>query len=274
MSRMEIMARLRATAAAKRPIVGCGAGTGLTAKMAEVGGADLVVVYNSGRFRMAGRGSLAGLMPYADANAVVLDMAREIATVVEDVPLIAGVCASHPFLNKQSHYEKLVQLGFSGIQNFPTVGLIDGTFRQHLEATGMGYDTEIEAIRFARDRGLFTVPYVFDEEQARAMADAGADVIVVHVGLTAGGSIGARDVDSSEAAIEHVLRLARAAREIVAEMLVLFHGGPFNEPGPVAEGLARMPGVHGFLGASSIERLPTERAIQAQVEMLKGATLG
>ena len=271
--RQEIVRRLRAQAAAGTPVVGCGAGTGISAKLAEAGGADLIIIYNSGRYRMAGRGSLAGMMPYGDANGIVVEMAAEVLPVVEDTPVLAGVCGTDPFRLLPVFLRQLKEIGFSGIQNFPTVGLIDGEFRINLEATGMGYDKEIEAIRLAHQIDLFTSPYVFDEEQAAAMARAGADQLVAHVGLTTSGSIGAGVALTLDQAIERVLAIAAAGRRVRDELLVICHGGPFDEPDTVTEALARMPGIDGFFGASSIERLPTERAITGQVRAFKSAPL-
>ena len=266
---MRSLKRLRQQIEQKRPIVGCGAGTGISAKLAEAGGADLIIIYNSGRYRMAGRGSLAGLMPYGDANAIVTEMAAEVLPIVKDVPVLAGVCGTDPFRLMPVFLKQLRDLGFSGVQNFPTVGLIDGDFRANLEATGMGYDKEIEMIRTAHELDLFTSPYVFDEDDAVAMAQAGADQLVAHVGLTVSGSIGAGVALSLDAAIEKVIAIAEAGRRVREDILVICHGGPFDEPTAVGDALARMPGIDGFFGASSIERLPTERAIRGQVEQFK-----
>ena len=271
--RQEIVRRLRAQAAAGTPVVGCGAGTGISAKLAEAGGADLIIIYNSGRYRMAGRGSLAGMMPYGDANGIVVEMASEVLPVVRDTPVLAGVCGTDPFRLLPVFLRQLKEIGFSGVQNFPTVGLIDGEFRINLEATGMGYDKEIEAIRLAHELDLFTSPYVFDGEQAEAMARAGADQLVAHVGLTTSGSIGAGVAMTLDQAIERVLAIAAAGRRVRDDLLVICHGGPFDEPETVTEALARMPGIDGFFGASSIERLPTERAITGQVRAFKAAPL-
>ena len=272
--RAEIAARLRAQNAAGKPIIGCGAGTGISAKLAEAGGADLIIIYNSGRYRMAGRGSLAGMMPYGDANQVVVEMAAEVLPVVNDTPVLAGVCGTDPFRLMPVFLKLLQAMGFSGVQNFPTVGLIDGNFRANLESTGMGYNKEIEMIHQAHLLDLFTSPYVFDPEQAKAMAQAGADILVAHVGLTTAGTIGASVALTLDEAIEVVLAIAEAARTIRADIPVICHGGPFDEPEGVGAGLARMPGIAGFFGASSIERLPTERAIRGQVEAFKTLKLG
>jgi predicted TIM-barrel enzyme len=273
-ARTEILRRLRSQQAAGTPIVGCGAGTGLSAKLAEAGGADLIIIYNSGRYRMAGRGSLAGLMPYGDANGIVVEMAAEVLPVVKDVAVLAGVCGTDPFRLMPVFLKQLKEIGFSGVQNFPTVGLIDGDFRRNLEATGMGYDKEIEMIRLAHELDLFTSPYVFDPDQAAAMAQAGADQLVAHVGLTTSGSIGAGVAFSLDEAIARVMAMAEAGRRMRDDILVICHGGPFDEPENVGTALRRMPGIAGFFGASSIERLPTERAITGQVQAFKRLTLG
>ncbi len=272
-SRQEIIKRLWAQAEAGKPIVGCGAGTGISAKMAEAGGADLIIIYNSGRYRMAGRGSLAGLMPYGDANGIVVEMAAEVLPVVKNVPVLAGVCGTDPFRLFPVFLKQLKEIGFSGVQNFPTVGLIDGNFRANLEGTGMGYDKEIEAIALAHELDMFTSPYVFDTDQAKAMAKAGADQLVAHVGLTTAGSIGAAVAFTLDEAIERVVTIAEAGHSVRKDILVIAHGGPFDEPENVGQALPRMPGVQGFFGASSIERLPTERAIRGQVQAFKGLKL-
>ena len=272
--RKEILARLHAQQAAGRPIVGCGAGTGISAKLAEAGGADLIIIYNSGRFRMAGRGSLSGMMPYGDANAIVVEMAAEVLPIVQDTPVLAGVCGTDPFRLKHVFLKQLKQMGFSGVQNFPTVGLIDGTFRDNLEGTGMGFDKEVEAIAIANQLDLFTAPYVFTPEEAIAMAEAGADLLVAHVGLTTAGSIGAAVAFTLEEAVDKVQEMAAAGRGVNPEQMVICHGGPFDEPENVGAALRMMPGIAGFFGASSIERLPTERAIRGQVEAFKGLALG
>ena len=272
--RQEILARLKAQQAAGRPIVGCGAGTGISAKFAEAGGADLIIIYNSGRFRMAGRGSLSGMMPYGDANAIVVEMSAEVLPVVEDTPVLAGVCGTDPFRLKHVFLKQIKEIGFSGVQNFPTVGLLDGNFRQNLEGTGMGYDKEVEAIAIARQLDLFTAPYVFTPDEATAMAEAGADLLVAHVGLTTAGSIGAAVAYTLEEAVDKVQEMAAAGRAVNPDLMVICHGGPFDEPENVGTALQMMPGIAGFFGASSIERLPTERAIRGQVEAFKGMALG
>ena len=273
LTRERILERLRGELAGGKPIVGCGAGTGISAKFAEAGGADLIIIYNSGRYRMAGRGSLAGMLAYGDANAIVVDMAAEVLPVVRATPVLAGVNGTDPFRLMPVFLRQLADIGFSGVQNFPTVGLIDGTFRANLEATGMGYEKEVEMIRIAHDMGLFTSPYVFTAEQAIAMVEAGADMLVAHVGLTTAGSIGAAVALSLDEAVDRVLAIAMAGRKARGDIIVLCHGGPFDEPDAVAQGLAMLPGIAGFFGASSIERLPTERAIRSQVERFKSLTL-
>ncbi len=272
-TRQEILERLHALAKAGKPIVGCGAGTGISAKCAEAGGADLIIIYNSGRYRMAGRGSLAGLMPYGDANGIVVEMASEVLPVVKNTPVLAGVCGTDPFRLMPVFLRQLKEIGFSGVQNFPTVGLIDGNFRANLEGTGMGYDKEIEMIRLAHEIDLFTSPYVFDEDDARAMARAGADQLVAHVGLTTAGTIGAAVALTLDEAINRVMSIAEAGRGVRRDILVICHGGPFDEPESVGVALTKMPGIQGFFGASSIERLPTERAIKGQVESFKTLSL-
>lgn len=272
--RQEILARLRAQVAAGRPIIGCGAGTGISAKFEEAGGADLIIIYNSGRYRMAGRGSLAGLLAYGDANAIVMEMAGEVLPVVKHTPVLAGVNGTDPFRVMPYFLKQVQAIGFSGVQNFPTVGLFDGVMRANLEATGMGYDKEVEMIRLAHELDLFTSPYVFNAEEARAMAQAGADLIVAHLGLTTAGSIGAGVAVSLDEAIAKVMGMARAAWEVNPEQLVICHGGPFDEPENVGKALAKMPGIVGFYGASSAERLPVERAITEQVRSFKQLKLG
>jgi predicted TIM-barrel enzyme len=267
--RKELEARLRATIAAGIPIVGAGAGTGISAKMAEAGGADMAIIYNSGRYRMAGRGSLAGLMAYGDANSIVVEMAAEVLPVVKHMAVLAGINGTDPFRIMRVFVRQLKEMGFDGVQNFPTVGLIDGEFRRNIEATGMGYDKEIEAIAEADRADMFCSPYVFDPDQAKAMVEAGADQLVAHVGLTTAGSIGAGVALTLDEAIDKVMAIAEAGRRVRRDIIVICHGGPLDEPAQVGAALLRMPGVHGFFGASSIERLPTERAIKGQVEELK-----
>lgn len=272
-TRERIIDRLRAQLDAGKPIVGCGAGTGITAKFAEAGGADLIIIYNSGRYRMAGRGSLAGMLAYGDANAIVVEMAAEVLPVATRTPVLAGVNGTDPFRLMPVFLRQLHELGFSGVQNFPTVGLIDGTFRANLEATGMGYDKEVETIRLAHELGLFTSPYVFDAQQAKAMVEAGADMLVAHAGLTTAGSIGAAVALTLDEAVERVRAIAEAGRKARRDIMVICHGGPFDEPDAVAQALAMLPEVNGFFGASSIERLPTERAIRDQVKRFKSLKL-
>jgi predicted TIM-barrel enzyme len=272
-TREEALKRLRAQVSAGKPIVGCGAGTGISAKCAEAGGADLIIIYNSGRYRMAGRGSLAGLLAYGDANGIVVEMAAEVLPVVKNTPVLAGVNGTDPFRLMPVFLKQLKEMGFSGVQNFPTVGLIDGNFRANLEATGMGFDKEIDAIAQAHELDLLTTPYVFDIDQAREMAKVGADMLVAHVGLTTGGSIGAGVAMTMDEAIDRVMAIADAGRKVNPDILIICHGGPFDEPETVAEAMLRMPGIAGFFGATSIERLPTERAITGQVKNFKGMKL-
>ena len=269
MTRDDALARLRAEVAAGRPIIGAGAGTGLSAKLAEAGGADLIIIYNSGRYRMAGRGSLAGLMPYGDANEIVVEMAREVLPVVARAPVLTGVCGTDPFRLMPVFLDELRRIGFSGVQNFPTVGLIDGTFRVGLEETGMGYGREVDMIRLAHERGLVTAPYVFDDDQAAAMADAGADVLVAHLGLTTGGVIGAVTAKTLEECVPLVQRMHDAATRVNPEIFVLCHGGPIAEPDDAAYVIANTEGVVGFFGASSMERLPTEVAMTENMRRFK-----
>lgn len=274
MNREEVLQRLRAQVANGRPIVGAGAGTGLSAKCAEAGGADLIVIYNSGRYRMAGRGSLAGLMPYGDANAIVVEMGAEVLTVVDNTPVLAGVCGTDPFRSMPRFLYRLRELGFSGVQNFPTVGLIDGMFRQNLEETGMSFALEVEMIRLARELEMFTTPYVFDVDDAAAMAEAGADVLVAHMGLTSSGTIGAQTTRSLDECVELIQQIRDAAVAANPDVLVLCHGGPISEVGDAEHILARTTGIAGFYGASSMERLPTEVAITETVGRFKRITIG
>lgn len=268
-ARREIIGRLRQQVAENRAIVGAGAGTGLSAKCAEEGGADLIIIYNSGRYRMAGRGSLAGLMPYGDANQIVVEMGGEVLPIVKNTPVLAGVCGTDPFRLMDVYLKQLKDMGFSGVQNFPTVGLCDGVFRQNLEETGMGYDLEVEMIRKAHELGLLTTPYVFNEEQAIKMAEAGADVLVAHVGLTTKGTIGAHTALTLDESVDLVQRIHDAGKSVNPDILVICHGGPISEPEDAAYVLGRTKGVVGFFGASSIERLPTEIAITQQVSKFK-----
>ncbi len=268
-NRERILTRLRDQVQRGEVIVGAGAGTGLSAKCVEAGGADLIIIYNSGRFRMAGRGSLAGMMPYGDANAIVVDMASEVLPVVDHTPVLAGVCGTDPFRLMPVFLDQLKAMGFAGVQNFPTVGLIDGTFRRNLEETGMGFAKEVEMIRLARERDLLTSPYCFSLADARAMAEAGADILVPHLGLTTKGSIGATTAVSLEEAPQLVQAMHDAAREVNPEILVLCHGGPIAEPDDAQYVLAHTQGVVGFYGASSVERLPTEVAITENMRRFK-----
>jgi predicted TIM-barrel enzyme len=267
--RSEILARFRAMKAQGQPIIGAGAGTGISAKNEEAGGADLIVIYNSGRYRMAGRGSLAGMMPYGDANGVVVDMAREVLPIVGHTPVLAGVCGTDPFRQMDVFLDEVARLGFSGVQNFPTVGLIDGRFRAGLEETGMGYGGEVEMIAKAHERDLLTTPYVFNPAEAEAMARAGADILVCHFGLTVGGTIGATTATKLEECPALTDAMAQAALAINPQALILVHGGPIAEPEQAEYVLARAKHCDGFYGASSMERLPVERALSAQVAKFK-----
>jgi len=268
-ARAEILKKLRAQVKAGIPIVGSGAGTGISAKFEEKGGSDLIIIYNSGRYRMAGRVAMTGLFAYGDANAIVMDMAREILPVVQNTPVLAGVNGTDPFRSMPLFLKQVKEIGFAGVQNFPTMGLFDGIIRENAEATGLGYDKEVEMIRLAHELDLLTTPYVFSIDEAKAMAKAGADIIVPHAGMTTGGSIGASQAMALDEAINYVLTLAEAGRKVRKDILVLCHGGPFDEPANVAKALARMPGVNGFYGASSCERLPVERAITSQMQEFK-----
>lgn len=263
--RAELLRRLHAKRESGRAIIGAGAGTGLSAKCEEEGGADLIVVYNSGRFRMAGRGSLSGLLAYGNANDLVVEMGREILPMPRWSPVLAGVNGTDPFLDTPRFLQRLRDQGFSGVQNFPTVGLIDGTFRANLEETGMGYSLEVDMIRTAAELDIFSTPYVFSADDADAMAEAGADVVVVHLGLTTGGSVGAETARDLEDSIVRARECTRAAREVRPDILVLVHGGPVAEPADAKEMLQRIPELDGFYGASSMERLPVERALTAKV---------
>ena len=269
MTRQEALARLRAQVEQGKPIIGAGAGTGLSAKCAEAGGGDLIIIYNSGRYRMAGRGSLAGLLPYGDANAIVVEMAAEVLPVVEHTPVLAGVCGTDPFRVMPVFLAELARIGFSGVQNFPTVGLIDGLFRQNLEETGMGFGLEVDMIRAAHELDLLTAPYVFDADDAKAMAEAGADVLVPHMGLTTGGSIGAETAKTLDDCVPLIQELHDVARRVNPDILVLCHGGPIAEPEDAAYIIERTEGIVGFFGASSMERLPTEVAMTENMKRFK-----
>ena len=269
MTRQQILTKLRNQLDAGKPIVGGGAGTGISAKAAEAGGIDLIIIYNSGRFRMAGRGSLSGLLAYGNANEIVMDMANEVLPVVKDTPVIAGVNGTDPFIVMEHFLKQIKEIGFAGVQNFPTVGLIDGVFRQNLEETGMGFGSEIDMIRMARDFDLLTTPCAFDEDQAKELAKAGADVLVPHMGLTTSGTIGAKTALTLEDAAKKVQSLADAARSVNPEILVLCHGGPIANPEDAQYILDNTEGIGGFYGASSVERFPTEIGIKAQTEKFK-----
>jgi predicted TIM-barrel enzyme len=273
MNREDALGRLRAQVAAGKPIIGAGAGTGISAKSAEAGGVDLIIIYNSGRYRMAGRGSLAGMLPYGDANAVMLDMAREVLPIVRHTPVLAGVCGTDPFRIMEVFLPQLKAMGFAGVQNFPTVGLFDGVFRANLEETGMGYGLEVEMIRQAHALDLLTCPYVFTPEEARAMAEAGADVLVPHMGLTTSGTIGAQTAVTLDEAVARVQAMHDAAKAVNPEVLVLCHGGPIAEPDDAAYVLKHTQGIVGFFGASSMERLPVETAIADNVRRFKDIPL-
>jgi len=267
--REECLSKLRKTVQDGLPLLGVGAGTGISAKFAEAGGADLIIIYNSGRYRMAGRGSCAGLLPYGDANQIVVDMAEEVLPVVKHTPVLAGVCGTDPFRRMERFLPQIRDLGFSGVQNFPTVGLFDGNFRLCIEETGMGFDLEVEMIRIARRLDLLTCPYVFNEQEATKMADAGADVLVTHMGTTIGGTIGARSVMSLADAARRIQAMRDAAVAVNPEILVICHGGPVSEAEDARYIYEHTEGVHGFFGASSIERLATERAITEQTKSFK-----
>ena len=272
-ARTELVSRFQDMVARGEPIVGGGAGTGLSAKCEEAGGIDLIVIYNSGRFRMAGRGSMAGLMPYGNANAIVKEMAYEVLTAVRHTPVLAGVCATDPFLIRDHFLQELRDMGFAGIQNFPTVGLIDGVFRANLEETGMGFALEIDCIAAAHTLDLLTTPYAFDPEQARFLAQAGADIVVAHMGLTTKGSIGAQTAKTLDDCVGEVTAIAEAGKTVRDDLLVLCHGGPIAAPEDAQYILERVPSVDGFYGASSMERLPTEVAIAQQVREFVGLRL-
>ncbi|MGI3903439.1 MAG: phosphoenolpyruvate hydrolase family protein [Janthinobacterium lividum] len=269
MSRQDLLTRFRAMIDAGRPIIGGGAGTGLSAKCEEEGGIDLIVIYNSGRYRMAGRGSLAGLLAYGNANEIVMEMAREVLPVVRRTPVLAGVNGTDPFCNFDLFLDQVKAIGFSGIQNFPTVGLIDGTFRANLEETGMSYALEVDLVQLARAKDLLTTPYVFNPAEARAMTEAGADIVVAHMGLTTGGTIGASTAPSLDDSVARINAIAAAARAVRPDVILLCHGGPIAMPEDAEYVLARCPDCHGFYGASSMERLPAEQALVAQTRRFK-----
>jgi predicted TIM-barrel enzyme len=272
-TRQQILKQFRKLISAHQPIIGGGAGTGITAKFEEAGGVDLIVIYNSGRYRMAGRGSLAGLMPYGDANAIVMEMAAEVLTVVKETPVLAGVCGTDPFRQIPRFLKEVKEIGFAGVQNFPTVGLYDGLFRKNLEETGMGYGLEVEMIRIAHSMDLLTTPYCFNPAEAIAMALAGADIIVAHLGLTTKGSIGASTAVTLEEAPGKVQEIADAAKAARNDVIVLCHGGPISEPQDAEYVLHRTKNVHGFYGASSMERLPVEKAVTETMQSYKAIKL-
>lgn len=268
-TRAEVLAKLKSEVAAGKVLLGAGAGTGISAKSAEAGGVDLIIIYNSGRYRMAGRGSLAGLMAYGDANQIVVDMGNEVLPVVKHTPVLAGVCGTDPFRIMDIFLKQLKEQGFAGVQNFPTVGLIDGVFRANLEETGMGYDLEVEMIRKAHELDLVTTPYVFDVDQAKKMAEAGADVLVAHMGLTTKGTIGAKTALTLDDCVEKIQAICDAGKAVNPDVMILCHGGPIAEPEDAAYVLSRTKGVEGFFGASSIERFATEVGIKQQTEAFK-----
>jgi predicted TIM-barrel enzyme len=264
-SRQQILSRLREKIAAGIPVIGGGAGTGISAKCEEAGGIDLIVIYNSGKFRMAGRGSMAGMMPYGNANDIILEMAREVLTAVKHTPVLAGVCGTDPFMIRDHFLREIRDLGFAGIQNFPTVGLIDGFFRANLEETGMGFGLEVDLIAAAHELDLLTTPYAFDPEQAKLLTQAGADVVVAHMGLTTNGTIGAQTALTLDDSVRQVRDIAVAARTAREDVIVLCHGGPIAMPEDALYVMNRVKEIHGFYGASSMERLPTEIALTEQV---------
>jgi predicted TIM-barrel enzyme len=271
-ARQELRSKYAEMVRRREPIVGGGAGTGLSAKCEEAGGIDLIVIYNSGRYRMAGRGSLSGLLAYGNANDVVMEMAKEVLPVVKKTPVLAGVNGTDPFCVFDAFLDEVAAVGFSGVQNFPTVGLIDGTFRQNLEETGITYALEVEMIRRAHEKDMLTTPYVFDPQQAEVMAKAGADIIVAHMGLTTGGAIGAGTALTLEACVPRIDAMAQAALDVRSDIVVLCHGGPIAEPADAAWVLSKTRQCHGFYGASSMERLPTEKAIIGQTQDFKRIT--
>ena len=272
LTRAENMAKFKEQVAAGKILVGVGAGTGITAKSSEAGGADMLIIYNSGRYRMAGRGSLAGLLSYGDANQIVVDMGAEVLPVVKHTPVLAGVCGTDPFRVMDIYLKQLKAQGFNGVQNFPTVGLIDGVFRQNLEETGMGYGLEVDMIRKAHELDMLTCPYVFDPDQARAMAEAGADILVAHMGLTTKGTIGAKTALTLDDCVVKIKEIIAAGREVNPDIMVICHGGPIAEPDDAQYIINQIPEIDGFFGASSIERFAAERGIKAQVAAFKAIT--
>jgi len=269
MTRNEIMTKFKEQVKNGQTLLGVGAGTGITAKFSEAGGADMLIVYNSGRYRMAGRGSLAGLLSYGDANQIVVEMGAEVLPVVKNTPVLAGVCGTDPFRVMEIFLKQLKSQGFAGVQNFPTVGLIDGVFRQNLEETGMGYDLEVEMIRKAHELDMLTTPYVFDPDQARAMAEAGADILVAHMGLTTKGTIGAQTALTLDDCVERIEAIIKAGREVNPDIMVICHGGPIAEPEDASYVIEKTEGIDGFFGASSIERFAAEKGIKSQTEAFK-----
>jgi predicted TIM-barrel enzyme len=272
-SRKAILRRFRAQIARGEPIIGGGAGTGISAKSEEAGGIDLLIVYNSGRYRMAGRGSTAGLMPYGNANQIVVEMAREILPVVQRTPVLAGVCGTDPFVMPRLFLRELAELGYAGIQNFPTVGLIEGELRATLEETGMGYELEVDFVRLAHELDLLTTPYVFNADEARAMTRAGADIVVAHMGCTSGGTIGAKTVKTLDTSAAKIAAIVDACKRVRKDVICLCHGGPIATPEDAHAIFERVPGIDGFYGASSTERFPTEVAIKRQIEQFKALRL-
>lgn len=269
MSRTEIVAKFKKERLNGRILLGVGAGTGITAKSSEAGGADMLIIYNSGRFRMAGRGSLSGLLPYGDANKIVQEMGAEVLPVVKNTPVLAGVCGTDPFRVMEIYLKDLKAQGFNGVQNFPTVGLIDGVFRANLEETGMGYNLEVDMVRTAHELDMLTCPYVFDAEQATAMAKAGADILVAHMGLTTKGTIGAKTALTLDDCIVKIKEIIQAGKKVNPEIMVICHGGPIAEPIDAAYVIERLPEIDGFFGASSIERFAAEQGIKQQTEAFK-----
>ncbi len=269
MTRNEIMTKFKEQVKNGQTLLGIGAGAGITAKFSEAGGADMLIVYNSGRYRMAGRGSLAGLLSYGDANQIVVEMGAEVLPVVKNTPVLAGVCGTDPFRVMEIFLKQLKAQGFAGVQNFPTVGLIDGVFRQNLEETGMGYDLEVEMIRKAHELDMLTTPYVFDPDQARAMAEAGADILVAHMGLTTKGTIGAQTALTLDDCVKRIEAIIKAGREVNPDIMVICHGGPIAEPEDAAYVIEKTEGIDGFFGASSIERFAAEKGIKSQTEAFK-----
>ena len=272
MTRKEIVAKFKEEVKNGKILIGVGAGTGITAKSSEAGGADMLIIYNSGRYRMAGRGSLAGLLSYGDANQIVIEMGYEVLPVVKNTPVLAGVCGTDPFRVMDVYLKQLKDQGFNGVQNFPTVGLIDGVFRQNLEETGMGYGLEVEMIRKAHKLDLLTTPYVFDPEQAKAMAEAGADLLVAHMGLTTKGTIGAKTALTLDDCVKKVSAILKAGKEVNPDIMVICHGGPIAEPNDAAYVIKRVAGIDGFFGASSIERFAAEKGIREQTILFKSIT--